>query len=113
MQSHIKEIYIDEYQDVSGIQEAILAALQELGEWFDWLRQEGLYDNTRILLVSDHGYELWQMLDFVYPTGDDLGSYLPLLLVKDFDSHGFTICPPLATLAVIIVMCIGVVSTRP
>ena len=30
-------------------------------EWFDYLKQEGLYDNTRIILVSDHGFGLEQI----------------------------------------------------
>lgn len=29
----------------------------ELGKFFDWMKAEGLYDNTMILLTSDHGEE--------------------------------------------------------
>lgn len=38
-----------------------MAAMLRLGEWFDYLREEGVYDNTRIILVSDHGYRLEQI----------------------------------------------------
>ena len=30
-------------------------ALEALGKWFDWMKQEGVYRNTNIVLVSDHG----------------------------------------------------------
>ena len=33
-----------------------MAAYIEHGNWFDYLRENGVYDNTRIILVSDHGY---------------------------------------------------------
>ena len=29
----------------------------ELGKFFDWMKKEGIYDNTMIVLVSDHGEE--------------------------------------------------------
>ena len=35
------------------------AALLRLGEWFDWMREQGVYDNTRIIIVSDHGRDLY------------------------------------------------------
>ena len=64
---------------------ANMAALMALGEWFDYLRAEGAYDNTRIILVSDHGRNLgiskYQMGDAIY---EDLLYYNALLLVKDF-----------------------------
>jgi phosphoesterase RecJ-like protein len=32
-----------------------MAAALRLGEWFDWMKAEGVYDNTRIIIVADHG----------------------------------------------------------
>lgn len=70
-----------------------MAAMLRLGEWFDYLREQGVYDNTKIILVSDHGYphkqieDLWVKLD---EGGIDVSGYFPLLMVKDFDSEGFT-----------------------
>ncbi len=29
-------------------------AMRALGRWFDWMREAGVYDNTQIILVSDH-----------------------------------------------------------
>lgn len=65
------------------------AALIKLGEWFAWMQEEGVYDNTRIIIVADHGRSLHSFED--WPIKGDLDVMLvnPLLLVKDFDAHGF------------------------
>ena len=64
-----------------------VATYIELGKWMDFLREEGVYDNTRILLVADHGYYLSQFPDLIHPDGLDIESLNPLLMVKDFDAH--------------------------
>ena len=66
-----------------------VAAYMRLGEWFDYLRANGVYDNTRIILVSDHGNDLAQFDKFCNKT--DLESFMPLLMVKDFNAKGFTV----------------------
>ena len=68
---------------------ANMATYLKLGEWFDYLREQGVYDNTRIILVGDHGKGLAQY--DLYCNGVDMEYYLPLLMVKDFDAHGFTV----------------------
>ena len=69
-----------------------MAAMLLLGEWFDYLREQGVYDNTRIIIVSDHGRDLNQFDDIIFFDGDlDVELLNPLLLVKDFDSEGFTV----------------------
>ena len=66
-----------------------MAALIQLGNWFDYLRECGVYDNTRIIVVSDHGRDLGIFDDD--PNGlHDIEFYLPMLLVKDFGAEGFT-----------------------
>ena len=74
-----------------------MAAFLQLGKWFDFMREQGVYDNTRIILVADHGHGMAQFEDMIF--GDwvsgtwhhpqDVMSYNPLLMVKDFDSRGF------------------------
>ena len=32
-----------------------MAAMLQLANWFDYMRENGVYDNTRIILVADHG----------------------------------------------------------
>lgn len=42
----------------NGVSENHLAceacSLERLGAWFDWMRREGVWDNTNIIIVSDH-----------------------------------------------------------
>jgi YidC/Oxa1 family membrane protein insertase len=63
------------------------AAIKRLSDYFDFLRLHDVYDNTRIILVSDHG-----VLDNSYVTKTGLpfhvDQYNPLLLVKDFNAKG-------------------------
>ncbi|MBR3105379.1 MAG: membrane protein insertase YidC [Lachnospiraceae bacterium] len=69
-----------------------MAAFLKLGAWFDYLREQGVYDNTRIIIVSDHGYGLPQREDMLLPGGVNVEAVNPVLLVKDFDSNGeFTV----------------------
>ena len=70
---------------------ANMAAMIQLGKWFDYLRSQDLYDNTRIILVSDHGYFLHQLDDmrFGKHTLEDAMALNPLLMVKDFGSRTF------------------------
>lgn len=77
-----------------------MAALLQLGKWFDMLREQDVYDNTRIIIVADHGFAANQFEDLIF--GEDAGeknrhhpedimAYNPLFLVKDFDSNGFQV----------------------
>ena len=74
---------------------ASMATFLQMGKWFDYLRENGVYDNTRIILVSDHGWttnnhdELQIYDDMGIQRGVEV--YYPLLMVKDFNSKGFTV----------------------
>ncbi len=70
---------------------ANMAAMLQLGNWFDYLRREGVYDNTRIILVSDHARGLFALDDLILNEDEDLGEFFPLLMVKDFGSTEFTV----------------------
>jgi len=71
-----------------------MCALLQLGKWFDYLREQDVYNNTRIIIVSDHGQGLYQFEDLMHGTKTDdykdVQFFNPLLLVKDFDSETFT-----------------------
>lgn len=71
-----------------------MAVMLQLGKWFDYMRENDVYDNTRIIIVSDHGRPLYHFDKLVLNGYEDKESnvefYFPLLLVKDFDSKGFT-----------------------
>ncbi len=80
--------------------ESNMCALIKIGEWLDDLRAWGVYDNTRIIFVADHGWPLEQFEDMLFGQKDpertiynpeDIMAYNPLLLVKDFDSRGFRV----------------------
>ena len=63
----------------------------EVGEWLDYLKEMGVYDNTRIILVSDHGSGLEQLDDLYIDSIDYDAMWLnPLFMVKDFNATGFT-----------------------
>lgn len=66
-----------------------MASFIKLGEWFDYLRENGVYDNTRIIIVADHGYDVNQF--GISCDGQDMECFLPLLMVKDFNATGFTV----------------------
>jgi len=56
-----------------------------LAKWFDYLKENDVYDNTRIIIVSDHAEVL------IDPKGTldrEYTEYNPILLYKDFNSTG-------------------------
>ena len=71
-----------------------MAAMLRIGEWLDYLRECGVYDNTRIILVADHGRNLEHFEQLLMEDGsgeiEDVEFYYPLLMVKDFYTKGFT-----------------------
>ncbi len=66
-----------------------MAAYLKLGEWFNYLKEHGVWNNTRIVIASDHGHELNQFDDLYVDKYDfDAEGYNPVLMFKDFNSHG-------------------------
>ena len=71
-----------------------MAAMIQLGKWFDFLRENGVWDNTRIIVVSDHGYDLG--LNHILTGGaegenalaphEGIMAYNALMMIKDFGS---------------------------
>ena len=67
------------------------AALKLLGEFFVYLKEQGVYDNTRIIITADHGAG---MNTGIVENEESLNlpfwieAYHPLFLVKDFNAHG-------------------------
>jgi len=62
------------------------AAIKRLAEWFDFLKREHVYDNTRIIMVSDHGPDSNFVTKIGLPFNVD--QFNPLLMVKDFNASG-------------------------
>jgi hypothetical protein len=65
-----------------------IAALKRLGEWINYLKAQGVYDNTRIILVSDHGNRKNFVGRLRPGIPVNLDAVNPLLMVKDFNSQG-------------------------
>ncbi|MHB9293036.1 YidC/Oxa1 family membrane protein insertase [Hollandina sp. SP2] len=66
-----------------------MASFLLLEKFFRFLKDEGAYNNTRIILVADHGRGYSDYKNNIkLPDGSNLQSYHPLLMVKDFYSEG-------------------------
>ncbi|MCR5290545.1 MAG: membrane protein insertase YidC [Treponema sp.] len=74
-----------------------VAAIKRIAEWLDYLKANGVYDNTRIILVSDHGtydteddMEYNPELDAAIDGGESKGRghFHCLLMYKDFNARG-------------------------
>lgn len=92
---------VEDYMQMSHYQ-SNMAALLKLGEWFDFLREQNIYDNTKIIIVSDHGRHLGHFDELAMGGQDALKNvemYYPLLLVKDFNSTEFTVSEDFMTTA--------------
>ncbi len=69
--------------------QANMASFIQLGNWFDYMKEHGVWDNTRIIIVSDHGRVTRQIDSLVFEDGFDILGYYSLFMVKDFNSTGF------------------------
>jgi arylsulfatase A-like enzyme len=73
-----------------AVYQCSMEAFISLGKWFDYLRENNLYDNTRIIIVSDHGNGMSQFDDlYVDDLNFDAEAVNPVLMVKDFNSTGY------------------------
>jgi YidC/Oxa1 family membrane protein insertase len=64
------------------------AAYMLLSKWFEYLKENEVWDNTRIIIVSDHGRWSIDHPEFNSFQNTYVLNYNPILLVKDFDSNG-------------------------
>lgn len=62
-------------------------AFIRVAQWLDYMKENGVYDNTRIVIVADHGEWLGQFDYMLHPDGMDVQALNPVLMFKDFDSH--------------------------
>ncbi len=59
-----------------------VASLRAVGEWLDWLRENDCYDNSRIIIVADHGHAIGDG-EGIAPVAS---AFNPLFLYKDFNA---------------------------
>lgn len=64
------------------------SSIIRIGKWLDYLKNNGIYDNTRIIVVADHAFyhDTLKFKGFSKP--EDYAWYNPLLLFKDFNENG-------------------------
>jgi len=63
-----------------------ISSIKRIGEWLKILKEHGAYDNSRIIIVSDHGPEPNFLIKSSLPF--NIEQFNPLLLVKDFYAAG-------------------------
>ncbi len=72
-----------------------VATMVALGNVFERMKELGVYDNTRIVIVSDHGYNYGDSADMIFYYGEkgrfDTEFAYPLLMVKESGAQNFTI----------------------
>ena len=86
----------EEYLDVD------IASMLNIGKFLDYLRENNAYDNTRIVIVSDHGgvdtgYEFDKSNQVLEPNKNKPGEYAycypqsfnPILMYKDFNADTY------------------------
>ena len=80
-----------EFAKVSGYS-ANVAAFKLIGKWINLLKENGVYDNTRIIIAADHGIGKDEVVKKLYngklSDGFCMDHLNPMLLVKDFDAQG-------------------------
>lgn len=91
------EEYFSENGDFPAYYADSISFFKRFGRWLDHLREEGVYDNTRIIVVSDHGRLNCRFGRQLGDTDRYLDALNPTLMVKDFDAHGFSMSSELMT----------------
>ncbi|MDR1220589.1 MAG: membrane protein insertase YidC [Treponema sp.] len=71
-------------EDTAAYMYTFMAAMKAVTKWLADLQAMGVYDNTRIVIVSDHGTGFAKDMF----EGSGMEDYNPLLMVKDFGAHG-------------------------
>lgn len=67
-----------------------VVAYKFLADWFEFLKKNNCYDNTKIIIVADHGigYRNYEKYDNAFLENYDKDHLNPVLLVKDFNATG-------------------------
>ncbi|MCL1932153.1 MAG: membrane protein insertase YidC [Treponema sp.] len=91
---YVPVMEVTDYGDGPFAQEnsyhAVMASFLLLGKWFSFFKEQGVYDNTRIIIVSDHGRDVNCNYtgNIPLPNGSRLSLFHALLLVKNFGAAG-------------------------
>lgn len=89
----IKETDIKTFYDFKDSKDLVhyrvnALSLKAIAKWLDYLKENDAYDNTRIIIVSDHGRDI-HLEDFETFADPFAPAYFSaMLLTKDFGAHG-------------------------
>jgi hypothetical protein len=72
--------------------------MHSFAKWIKWMKENGVYDNTKIIMLSDHGPDVtneqiteledqWNKKDQTKVSAKDFWRVNALLMVKDFNSN--------------------------
>ena len=79
----------NKFIDMSSFQayHTAMASIILIANYLDYLKQEGVYDNSRIIIVSDHGNRFLTMPGYTDFQNKSVVPFNPLLMVKDFNQN--------------------------
>ena len=77
------------YKDTNSVRHfyANVASINIISEIIKYLKDNNVYDNTKIIIISDHGYRI-NAENFEKPNTKFIALYNALLMYKDFNSKG-------------------------
>ncbi len=64
-----------------------MASFLLVAQYLDYLKQSGVYDNSKIIIMADHGNPFVHLPDFSNFNNDNVLQCNPLLMVKDFNQQ--------------------------
>ncbi|MBQ7166966.1 MAG: YidC/Oxa1 family membrane protein insertase [Treponema sp.] len=78
------------YQSASDLihYECNATAFIQVGRWLDFLKESGVYDNTRVIIVGDHGFGVLSRFPGHSLPNSDCSWFHTVLMVKDFGADG-------------------------
>lgn len=82
-----------EFNDVDDIVHYMtnMGVFIKLAEWLDFMKEQGVYDNTRIIITADHGRKLGQFENMIVNDELDVQAFNCVMLYKDFGDAGWKV----------------------
>ncbi len=85
----ITDTGIDTFNDDKSFKSyhTAMASVLLVGKFLDFLKRNEVYDNSRIIIVSDHGNRFLNIPGYSKFQTSNITPFNPLLMVKDFNQH--------------------------
>lgn len=81
---------INRFDDPSTVQvyQTMLCATKVFGRYLQWFKDNNIYDNSKIIVVSDHGWHSHNPAFKHFSLQQEVAQFQTLLMVKDFNAKG-------------------------